>query len=80
MVQHSALEHLARRVAMDLPEKIQQYEDIQSAFSQVSRAVLLGEPGAGKSTTLRKLASDQIERAKTDPEAAIPLFISLGKA
>ena len=79
MVQHALLEHLARHYAKDLPEQKREYEDIQSAFSQVSRVVLLGEPGAGKSTTLRKLAGDSIGVALTDPEAPIPLFISLGE-
>lgn len=79
MLQHVLLEHLARRYAKDLPEQRKEYEDIQSAFSQVSRAVLLGEPGAGKTTTLRKLAGDSIAVALKDPNAPIPLFISLGE-
>ena len=79
MVQHALLEHLARRYAKDLPEQKRAYEDIQTAFRQVYRAVLLGEPGAGKSTTLRKLAGDSMAVALKDPDAPIPLFISLGE-
>ena len=79
MVQQGVLEHLARQVAKHLPEQKTEFEDIQSAFSQVSRAVLLGEPGAGKTTTLRKLASDNLALALQKAEAPIPLLVSLGK-
>jgi len=79
MVQQGVLEHLARRVAQHLPEQKTEFEDIQTAFSQVSRAVLLGEPGAGKTTTLRKLAGDSLAVALQNPEAPIPLLVSLGR-
>jgi len=45
----------------------------------VRRAVLLGEPGAGKTTTLWKLARDALEAALADEAAPIPLLVSLGK-
>jgi formylglycine-generating enzyme required for sulfatase activity len=55
------------------------YEDIAQAFGQVRRVVLLGEPGAGKTTTLWKLARDALEAALADEAAPIPLLVSLGK-
>ncbi|TLD46403.1 MAG: Serine/threonine-protein kinase pkn1 [Accumulibacter sp.] len=55
------------------------YEDIAQAFVQVRRAVLLGEPGAGKTTTLWKLARDALEAALADEAAPVPLLVSLGK-
>lgn len=55
------------------------YEDIAQAFVQVRRAALLGEPGAGKTTTLWKLAHDALEVALADAAAPIPLLVSLGK-
>jgi len=79
MVQQGVLEHLARRVAQQLPEQKTEFEDIQTAFSQVSRAVLLGEPGAGKTTTLRKLASDSLALALQNADGPIPLLVSLGR-
>lgn len=39
---------------------------------------MLGAPGAGKSTTLRKLAVDLARRAMGDQEAPLSLFVSLG--
>lgn len=78
-VRGGVLERLAKKAAQNLPEQTQQYQDIQTAFTEVPRAVLLGEPGAGKTTSLHKLAGDGIERARQNPDAAIPLFIRLGE-
>ncbi|MBN8499416.1 TIR domain-containing protein, partial [Accumulibacter sp.] len=55
------------------------YADIAQAFAQVRRAALLGEPGAGKTTTLWKLAHDALEVALADTAAPVPLLVSLGK-
>ncbi len=55
-----------------------EYDDILVAFGDVQQAALLGAPGAGKSTTLRKLAADLARRARTDPEAPLPVLASLG--
>jgi hypothetical protein len=55
-----------------------EYHDILAAFDHVPQAALLGAPGAGKSTTLRKLAVDMARRALKDPDAALPLLASLG--
>ena len=44
-----------------------------------SPVVLLGEPGAGKSTTLRKLAIQYAKKALVFPFAPIPVFVELGK-
>jgi hypothetical protein len=45
------------------------YDDILTAFGEVPRAALLGAPGAGKSTTLRKLALELARRALAEPKA-----------
>ena len=42
------------------------------------RAVLLGEPGGGKTTILWKLADDLVTTARNNPAAPIPLLIRLG--
>jgi formylglycine-generating enzyme required for sulfatase activity len=55
-----------------------EYDDILDAFGDVKRAALLGEPGAGKSTTLRKLAVVLARRAQTDAKAPVPVLAGLG--
>lgn len=56
----------------------QSFDDILNAFVRVKRAALLGRPGAGKTTTLRKLAADLATRALADRAAPLPLLVSLG--
>ncbi|MBE2196678.1 MAG: SUMF1/EgtB/PvdO family nonheme iron enzyme [Anaerolinea sp.] len=56
-----------------------QYPDILSAIREIRRAVLLGEPGAGKTTTLWRLAMEMVETAQRDPTASLPILLRLGK-
>ncbi|MDO3703603.1 NACHT domain-containing protein [Micromonospora sp. C28SCA-DRY-2] len=47
-------------------------------FDRLDRAVvILGAPGAGKTTTLLELARDLLDRAEADPEAPIPVVLNL---
>jgi hypothetical protein len=55
-----------------------EYEDILAAFADVKQAALLGAPGAGKSTTLRRLAADLGRAVLESPQAPLPIFVSLG--
>ncbi len=55
----------------------QEYKDVLEAFDRLRRVVVLGEPGAGKSTTLWKLALQLAERALESPAAPAPLFVEL---
>ncbi len=71
------LRHSPRRRA-DVPEQQRDYDDILAAFANVRRAALLGAPGAGKSTTLRKLALDLARRAQKDQDAPLPILAPLG--
>ena len=70
--------HQSRRHDAPEPAPAREYGDILAAFADVKRAALLGAPGSGKSTTLRKLALELARRALTDPEAPLPLLVSLG--
>jgi formylglycine-generating enzyme required for sulfatase activity/energy-coupling factor transporter ATP-binding protein EcfA2 len=45
----------------------------------IKRAILLGEPGAGKSTTLLSLAGQLANEAHDNLDAPIPLFVRLGR-
>ncbi len=60
------------------PEKRKEYVDARDAFRDMRSAAILGEPGAGKSTTLRRLALDLATKAKQDPEALVPIVADLG--
>ncbi|MBS1872358.1 MAG: SUMF1/EgtB/PvdO family nonheme iron enzyme [Acidobacteria bacterium] len=74
------LRHTPRR--RDLPEcrpeDRRDYDDILTAFDGVRRAALLGAPGSGKSTTLRKLALELATRAQQDQQAPLPFLAPMG--
>jgi hypothetical protein len=55
------------------------FENAVEEIRAIQRAVLLGEPGGGKTTTIWKLADDLVEAALKDREAPIPLLIRLGR-
>ena len=54
------------------------FEDIIDAVNTARQLVILGDPGAGKSTTLWKLAADYAESARQDPTAPLPVLVRLG--
>lgn len=64
------------RKAMREPRR---FENAVEEILRIRRAILLGEPGGGKTTTIWKLAADLVATALNDREAPIPLLIRLGK-
>nr|MDQ3011319.1 TIR domain-containing protein [Acidobacteriota bacterium] len=62
-----------------LSQTRQEFENAVAEICRINRAVLLGEPGGGKTSTLRKLSVVLAEKAEQDHDAPIPLFIELGK-
>ena len=50
-----------------------------STRRHISRAAILGEPGAGKTTTLWRLVAEYARAALVEPEASIPVLVELGK-
>jgi len=53
---------------------------IAAALTHHPRLVLLGEPGAGKTTTVRRLARDTARQRLADPHSApLPLLLSLAE-
>jgi len=66
-------------------EERDRFDDLAQAVEQATgedgqplhRFVLLGEPGAGKSTALRQLALQAVRERLADPAAPFPLFVRL---
>ena len=58
------------------------YDDILNVFASFEHEspclALLGEPGAGKSFSLRRLSALRALEAQDEPQAAIPLLVELG--
>ncbi|MBK8032199.1 MAG: TIR domain-containing protein [Chloroflexi bacterium] len=57
------------------PEK---FTDAVSKITELRRVVVLGEPGAGKTHTLRAIAKPLYTAAMTDVAAPLPLLVKLG--
>ncbi|MBL8190606.1 MAG: SUMF1/EgtB/PvdO family nonheme iron enzyme [Acidobacteria bacterium] len=55
------------------------FENAVEEILKLRRAVLLGEPGGGKTTTIWKLAAELVDAALKDKQAPIPLLIRLGR-
>lgn len=63
----------------DTIQEPHRFENAINEIRHLKQAVLLGEPGGGKTTTLWKLAAELVAEALNDPKAPIPLLIRLGK-
>jgi len=71
----SMLTHQKRRGVESTEAR--EYADILEAYGTVRRAAVLGAPGAGKSTALRRLADSLAQKAIDDVSAPIPFFVPL---
>jgi formylglycine-generating enzyme required for sulfatase activity len=63
-------------------EQVQERRRFENAVAEIlhlRRAVLLGEPGGGKTTTIWKLAAELAAKVLADRAAPIPLLIRLGR-
>ncbi|WP_445635308.1 Tetratricopeptide repeat protein [Nostoc sp. DSM 114161] len=67
------------KVAIAQPSRLLSPETtIGEVFDQCAgRLLILGEPGAGKTTSLLDLAVELLQRAKDDPQQRIPVVIDL---
>ena len=58
------------------PRKIP-LESIRQAVEKYPKFVLIGDPGAGKTTTIQRLALDAARERQTNPKAPLPILLSL---
>jgi formylglycine-generating enzyme required for sulfatase activity len=63
----------------ELSKEIRRFDNAVAEILALRQVVVLGEPGAGKTTTLWRLASDLAQKAIDDPAAPIPLVMRLGR-
>ncbi len=62
------------------PELKRSYANVLAAFESCDRSLLLlGHPGAGKTTALLHLATELIRSAETSDDAPIPVIVNLSK-
>ena len=84
-LQKEAQPHQVRPWGMEMKVAIAQSSQLLppeavmgQVFDQCSgRLLILGEPGAGKTTSLLDLALELVERAENDPQQRIPVIVDL---
>jgi formylglycine-generating enzyme required for sulfatase activity len=59
-------------------DQLEPFLDAVAEILTLRRAVLLGDPGSGKSTTLWKLAEKLCEESARDPKKPLPVLVRLG--
>jgi HEAT repeat protein len=57
---------------------VETFDDIRLAAQKFDQFVIIGDPGAGKSTSLRKIATDAVRDSQTKQSNLLPLWIPLG--
>ena len=57
--------------------RVEELPDITAALDRHPAFIILGDPGSGKTTTLRKIALDAARRRLNQEPGRIPLFVSL---
>jgi hypothetical protein len=81
MVTRADYTHVLWRLQEDkdgTPSEHYVLEDVVSELKIIRRAVLLGEPGSGKTTILYRLAADLIDTALLDDGQPVPVMVRLG--
>jgi formylglycine-generating enzyme required for sulfatase activity len=58
--------------------EVQSFAALTEALGQFERVAIIGDPGSGKTTTLRRFAYHLAELAANDPKHALPIYVPLG--
>ncbi|MEJ2406489.1 MAG: SUMF1/EgtB/PvdO family nonheme iron enzyme [Candidatus Thiodiazotropha sp.] len=69
--------HIGR--ADTMAQEPQHFDDVLEVLGRAPRLVVLGEPGAGKTHSLKRIAAELARGALEDGRRPLPLFIPLGK-
>lgn len=59
-------------------ETVENFTALTDALARFERVVIIGDPGSGKTTTLRRFAYDLADKAALDENAPLPVFVPLG--
>ncbi len=78
-VQHNLFEKMNHETEReDKPIAIEKFDDLHKKIIEYKRVALIGDPGAGKTTTLQRLAFELGATAAENDTAPLPLFVRLG--
>lgn len=59
-------------------ETVENFAALTDALARFERVAIIGDPGSGKTTTLRRLAYNLADKAALDGNAPLPVFVPLG--
>jgi len=78
MKQEFAVIRSSGRAGNEIDAPPEKFTDAVSKITELQRVVVLGEPGAGKTHTLRAIAKPLYTAALSDAAAPLPLLVKLG--
>lgn len=79
VVARPEFEHFAQRSSGTELGQPRRFEDAVPELLAIRRAAVVGEPGAGKTTVLWKIARELVDAAVNDRGKPIPLLVRLGE-
>lgn len=79
-MQHDIFKSISHEAEDDKSKTVtvQSFGELREGIRQYQRVALIGDPGAGKTTTLERLAYELATEAAEDEHKPLPLFVRLG--